>query len=663
MKSISSRLMVYFSLTLLLVCGGLGIFAYSTASKALSTSINDNLSNRAEDAAKLIAEDLSGRLDTLGAIAENGAIQSMNWDSQFPVLKSEAQRLNYNKIGVATPAGQLHSSDNTSADIKEREYFQLAMKGTPNVSQPTVSKVSNTMVVFFATPIKANNQVVGALIGIMDGTALSEITNKIKFGQSGYAALLDGDGTFIAHPDNELILNQTNYLNELKDDPSAANLLGLISKMVAGERGTGAYTFDGEAKEMGFAPIEGTNWSLFLAASTNEVMSGMNTLRNGIAIASLLLLFLGIFVASILGRQIAKPIGQTVEKLQQMAKGDFTVDIDKEFSNRQDELGVLARGLAEMSTKLREMIRQVAVNSQDVAAASEELAASGENIAATMQEVSASVEEISAGMQEVSAASEEILASDQEMLNLISRSNEAADQDKVRALEVDSRALKMEADAHSAQQATTAIYANIQEKIVKAIDDAKVVEEISHLAQNIAGIADQTNLLALNAAIEAARAGEHGKGFAVVAEEVRKLASDSASTVGGIQGLTRQVNEAIGNLVKNSNELLTFINETVLKEYEQSVETGKKYRSDANMMVKTAENNKADTDNLLNSVMEINRAMENTAATVEETTAGSQEIAKASENAAAIATEINEASMRMAKNAEQLNLLINQFKI
>jgi methyl-accepting chemotaxis protein len=346
-----------------------------------------------------------------------------------------------------------------------------------------------------------------------------------------------------------------------------------------------------------------------------------------------------------------------------MSSGNFVIDIDKEALNRQDELGAMARGFMDMSSKLKEMIRQVAISSQEVAAASEELAASGENIAATMQEVSASVEEISAGMQEVSAASEEILASDQEMLTLINQNNQAADQDKFKALEVDARAVKMEAGAHTAQQATTTIYANIQEKIKGAMEDAKVVKEISQLAQNIAAIADQTNLLALNAAIEAARAGEHGRGFAVVAEEVRKLASDSASTVGGIQGLTSQVNDAIGNLVKNANDLLTFINETVLNEYGQSVETGKQYRLDANTMVTMADKNKADTNNLLNSVMEINRAMENTAATIEETTAGSQEIAKASENAAAIAMEINSASMRMAKSAEQLNLLISQFKI
>ncbi len=59
----------------------------------------------------------------------------------------------------------------------------------------------------------------------------------------------------------------------------------------------------------------------------------------------------------------------------------------------------------------------------------------------------------------------------------------------------------------------------IRERLEKALEDAKVVEQIGVLADSILAITGQTNLLALNASIEAARAGEAGKGFAVVAEE------------------------------------------------------------------------------------------------------------------------------------------------
>lgn len=662
MKSISTRLIIFISLLLLVLAGGLSLVSYNTARDALTASIEQNLSNSAKDSAQLTAQGLKARLQTLETLAQNDVIKGTDWDSQLPLLKAEAERLGYTKLGIAVD-GELTSSDYTSADISDRDYYQQAMYGNANISQPLFSKVSSTLVVMIAVPIKNGHQVTAALVGVLDGNVLSSITDDLKLGKTGYAFMLDDTGTTIAHPNQEEVLNRANAIVDLKDDPNSKELVALEKKMIAGVPGHGSYKYKGQQREMAFAPIEGTGWSLAVTAEIDELQAGLKSMQTRILITTLIFLIIGVLMAIVLGRSIGKPISQAVKHLQQMADGDFTTAIAERHLKRQDEIGQLGRGFKEMSGKLSATIRQVAESSQDVAASSEQLAASGENIASTMQGVSSSVEEIAAGMQEVSAATEEILASDQHMADLMHQSHDEAEKNKQKASEIEDQAHKVEEQARTNQKNTTVMYGDIQHKVTSAMEDAKVVNEISQLAQNIAAIADQTNLLALNAAIEAARAGEHGRGFAVVAEEVRKLAEDSASTVSDIQNLTHQVDTAIGNLVGHSNELLGFINETVLEDYRQLVEVASEYKSAANLIVSISESTQSNSQQLLDSLLEVNKAMETTAATIEETTAGSQEIAKGSENAAAVANEINQASAKMARNAEQLNNLIRQFKI
>jgi len=663
LHSINQRLMLSIGIIVLIVCAALGGISYYSSSRMMQNSIEETLPGKAEDAAKLIARGVKAQLDVLESIAARSEIESMDWDKQYAVLQAENQRLGYKLIGTATPDGMMKTIDGDTLDIIDRDYFKTAMSGESSMHDPIVSKVDSSSLIPISCPIRNHGNITGVLVACLDISVLSSITNDITFGSSGYAYMLDEKGTKIAHPDFSLVLDRDNTIEKSQEDNSLKPLAELETLMINRENHFGQYTGNEKTFQIAFAPISGSRWSTAIVCDRSEIMAGITELKNTSLIASILVFILGLGLALYTGRSISRPIVLAAEHAGTMATGDFSVDVPPAFLGKKDEIGDLSRAFNEINLKIRKMIQEIAGQSKDVASQSEELSASSQTIGANMEEVSSSTEEIASGIQQVSAAAQEINASGQEIGAALEQVEELTKVGYQQSLKIEERALNVQHQAQESRNQASGVYSGIKDAVITAIEEAKVVDEISSLAQSIAGIANQTNLLALNAAIEAARAGEQGRGFAVVAEEVRKLAEDSSQAVLNIQSLTKQVQVSIGNLTAHSNELLSFINDVVIKDYEQMVDTGSQYKEDSDLIAALIQNVSSSIKDVSGSAQEINQAINNTAATIEQTAASSQEIAKSSEQAANGAMDINTAARQMAVNAETLNRLIMQFRI
>ncbi|QOR39764.1 PAS domain-containing protein [Billgrantia diversa] len=204
--------------------------------------------------------------------------------------------------------------------------------------------------------------------------------------------------------------------------------------------------------------------------------------------------------------RLRRSLHQAHDFALQVAAGNLKAALPPQ---RGDELGNMLNALAFMRQSLEALIGEVERRIGIVEPAVTELVNNNGSMASRLEQQSSSVQQTAASSEQISAT--------------VSQSAEHAKQASMATLG------NVEAVNHAAQVMQTL---------------ATSMQEITRQADNMAGIvgtidsiAFQTNILALNASVEAARAGEHGRGFAVVAQEVRKLASESASAAHRVQAL------------------------------------------------------------------------------------------------------------------------------
>ena len=286
---------------------------------------------------------------------------------------------------------------------------------------------------------------------------------------------------------------------------------------------------------------------------------------------------------------------------------------------------VNSKKLHQVTNNVSERVVNVDVNSSDISASMQELSAA-------MEQISASITSIHEGTGDANDKVE-ILADASK--NLVGY----ADNMEQRAYSLENRAIE------NKKNTSNIVNQNIA-KWKKAADDSKQVERINELTNDILSISSKTNLLALNASIEAARAGEAGRGFAVVADEIRQLADSSRQTADRIQELNKMVTLAVNELVSSSSFIVSYINDTIMPDYDGFVDSGKQYRQDAEHVngivtefYEMAEQLKKLVDNINGTVSGIATAIEGSTDCVADTATHTAVLA---EDIKVVADEMNE---------------------
>ena len=389
-------------------------------------------------------------------------------------------------------------------------------------------------------------------------------------------------------------------------------------------------------------------------------VDAMNKMKVLLGILDAIILILACIAAFFLARRISRPLGQVAESAQSIANGDLRVMTIQ--YNAKDEITDMIQAFTAMTNQLRHVVGQVAKSAEHVAAASEELTASSEQSAQAAGQVAETVTNVANGASNQLMAVEQTVSIVQEMAAAIHHIASNAQHVSAKSEETSQAASDGGEAVNEAKKQMQLIENSVAQSALVVQQLGASSQQIGEIVDVISNIAGQTNLLALNAAIEAARAGEQGRGFAVVADEVRKLAEQSHEAAQRIAVIIREIQSETGRAVITMQQGTNEVN----KGTEVISATGEQFHCITSMVQElnsqiqdigiAAKELSASSDEVVHSIDSVKSV-------AGETASDTETISAATEEQSASMEEIASSSQALANMADELQVIVSQFRL
>ena len=635
------------------------IIGYYISDKSLTKTLEEEIAAVVDAQGK----ELDGWLKTKAASAEYAANLLTNLNGDFAKMKERnlmsltTSDKDILEVTVGLNDGYFasyHAGDYTGQlDPTSRPWYKNSRDlDRVNFTDAYVDVYTNALIVSAAAPIKANGQFIGSTCNDISLTVLGEQIKKMKYHNTGDGIIFERSGKLLAtstDPGVETVQEMPGFSEYFEEMLTKGS--GYFTLPKNDQYGTGIFTY---------TTLESTGWIVGIAVNEDFVLADIHSLRNTYAILVIVGLALMIFVCLKMSAAITEPIVQLHKHAVELAKGNLRME--NISVNTKDEIGELAQAFNDMSGSLKNLIGKMIHTSQQVAASSEELTASAQQSADTSVHVAEKVGEVNLNMnaqlEDINAAKDSVDVVFKDIENM-------SDKTKV-VMQASTETAESAQRGSKLMETAVSKMLNIEKSVNTSADVVKKLgessQQIGQIVEAISGIAEQTNLLALNAAIEAARAGEQGRGFAVVAEEVRKLASESATSAEQIRERIAQIQNdtanAVGametgtNDVKEGTNAIREVGEQ-FKQIMQRVDGIQKQMAGIGTSMRTVSEG---AEKIVAAVESINEVSQ-------KTSEYTNSISNDTETQSASNEEIAAASQSLAQLAVEMQDAINKFKI
>ena len=492
-------------------------------------------------------------------------------------------------------------------------YIAAKEKKTTIVTDPYMDVLIGGMCVTVATPIYVNGQLFAVVGADYTLDSINEVVAAAATSEGEYGFLLDSSGNFIAHPNQD-------YLPGEDKAVALSSVLPQLGSVLTSRDIVTAKDYNGVMSMFTSAPVETCGWIFVSAIPRSLVTSSITRLL----IICLIILAACIVVIMLLMNFLIKKQLSPIEELKVFIKEKMLSGQNiQNFKYESDEIRYLIETLKgqflDTIRKTKEESVRIADRMSNANGQIGQMSDSITSITASMQETGANIETQTANIGIIGDTCDEVSGA---ISSLAKDAQDMAEKAQETQIKVDQMVPEMIENKNHAVR----IASESRQRLERAIEEAKVIEEIQTVSNAISSIAGQTNLLALNASIEAARAGEAGRGFAVVATEIGQLSSNTNEEIEKVNELTTKVMTSVEQLSKESISVLDFIGTTVMKDYDGLEQLADNYRGDTEYYSKVSQEIGASTEEISALIQEITGTLEKIGNSQEELNGAVQQV-------------------------------------
>ncbi|MGN5058112.1 methyl-accepting chemotaxis protein [Aeromonas caviae] len=282
------------------------------------------------------------------------------------------------------------------------------------------------------------------------------------------------------------------------------------------------------------------DWIIGTGVYVDDVEAQYREVLHTLLGIGLVLALLLFAVVGLIVRSIVVPLSRSVSALGNIARGEGDLRVRLPELGR-DELSQLSINFNLFASQMAQLVAR----SQQIA---DQNRVHAHQLAEVVERTGAIVTGQEQDTLRVASAMEQMTVSSREVGQHAAQAADAADS-----------ALNLAQHGREVVVQTRESISQLADEMVETVQAVSRLEQetqqIGSVLDVIRGVAEQTNLLALNAAIEAARAGEQGRGFAVVADEVRTLATRTHSSTDEIRQMIQRLQEGAGKVVSGISQL------------------------------------------------------------------------------------------------------------